>query len=148
MYNMEVNCEYCPKNNSNCIVEECPKLKLYEESLQMQSFLEVTTSDNPQELVQRLTDINVFMARSGKLLADAKLMQDKTVANIYARRGDYVTRMPATIATKFISSQSGDVNYLVNLLDRINRTTVHQGDNIRTQISFAKQDMTLQRKGY
>lgn len=148
MYDMEVNCEYCPKNNSNCIVDECPKLKLYKECLEMQSFLEITTSDNPQELVQRLTDINVFMARSGKLLADAKLMQDKTVANIYERRSDYVIRMPATIATKFISSQSDDTNYLVNFLDRINRSCVHQGDNIRTQISFAKQDMALQRKGY
>lgn len=144
---MEINCNYCIKNRT-CNPEECMKLKLYEESLQIQSFLEITTSDNPQELVQRLTDINVYMARSGKLLADAKMLQDDAVANIYKAKGEYISHIPATVATKFISSQSGDVNYLVNLLDRINRTTVHQGDNIRTQISFAKQDMALQRKGY
>ena len=39
-------------------------------------------------------------------------------------------------------------NQLVVWLDRINRTLVHAGDNIRTQISFAKQDLALQRKGY
>lgn len=145
---MEINCKYCHKNSGDCIVEECPKLKMYQECLEIQSFLEITTSDNPQELVQRLTDINVYMARSGKLLADAKLMQDHTIANIYSKHGDYIIRMPATVATKYINSNSDDVNYLVNFLDRINRTTVHQGDNIRTQISFAKQDMALQRKGY
>lgn len=145
---MNINCEYCPRNNDNCIVEECPKLKMYQECLEIQSFLEITTSDNPQELVQRLTDINVHMARSGKLLADAKLMQDKTIAEVYSRRGNDILRMPATVATKYITSQSDDANYLVNFLDRINRTCVHQGDNIRTQISFAKQDMALQRKGY
>ena len=66
----------------------------------------------------------------------------------YKEHGAFITRVPATIATKFISSQTATINHIVNWLDRINRTLVHAGDNIRTQISFAKQDMALQRKGY
>lgn len=50
--------------------------------------------------------------------------------------------------TLFVSAQSVTANQLVVWLDRINRTLVHAGDNIRTQISFAKQDLALQRKGY
>lgn len=49
---------------------------------------------------------------------------------------------------KFVAAQSVTANQIVTWLDRINRTLVHAGDNIRTQISFAKQDMALQRKGY
>lgn len=51
-------------------------------------------------------------------------------------------------AIKFVAAQSVTANQLVVWLDRINRTLVHAGDNIRTQISFAKQDLALQRKGY
>lgn len=114
----------------------------------MQSFLETTASDNPKELIERLTDINVFLARSGKLLADAKAYQDEVTANVYASHMEFISHIPATVAMKFVSAQSVTANQLVTWLDRINRTLVHAGDNIRTQISFAKQDMALQRKGY
>ena len=145
---MEINCNYCPKNNGSCMADNCPLLPILKEIEDMQQFLEVTTSDDPRELVQRLTDINVYMARSGKLLADAKAYQDQVTANIYARHTDFISRVPATVAIKFVSAQCVTANHLVNWLDRINRSLVHAGDNIRTQISFAKQDLALQRKGY
>ena len=88
------------------------------------------------------------MARSGKMLADAKMMQDSAVAAAYAEHTKSILKMPATIAQKFIASQTVDENYLVNWLDRINRTCTHQSDNIRTQISFAKEQMGLTRRGY
>ena len=137
---MEINCKYCPKNDGagTCKIDDCPLLPIIQEIEKMQSFLETTASDNPKELIERLTDINVYLARSGKLLADAKAYQDQVTANIY----------PATVAIKFVAAQSVTANQLVVWLDRINRTLVHAGDNIRTQISFAKQDMALQRKGY
>lgn len=145
---MEINCRYCPNNDGNCHLENCPLNSILKEIEDIQSFLEITTSDAPRELVQRLTDINVYMARTGKLLADAKSYQDKVVANVYAAHMDYISRVPATVAIKFVSSQCATANQLVTWIERQNRTLVHQGDNIRTQISFAKQDMSLQRKGY
>ena len=102
----------------------------------------------PKELIERLTDINVYLARSGKLLADAKAYQEQVTANVYSQHMEFISRVPATVAIKFVSAQSVTANQLVVWLDRINRTLVHAGDNIRTQISFAKQDLALQRKGY
>lgn len=145
---MDINCKYCPNEKKGCIVEECKLLSVIKEIEEMQSFLEITTSDNPKELIDRLTDINVYMARSGKLLADAKAHQDQVTANVYNEHIDFISRIPATVATKFVSSQCSTANQIVVWLDRINRTLVHAGDNIRTQISFAKQDLALQRKGY
>lgn len=144
---MDINCKYCDKNG-NCNPEDCFLLPFLKEIEEMQEFLEITTSDNPKELIQRLTDINVYMARSGKMLADAKAMQDTITAKVYDEHNEFLGRVPATVAMKFVSSQTATANRLVNWLDRINRTLVHAGDNIRTQISFAKQDMSLQRKGY
>lgn len=146
---MEINCKYCPKNvDDGCDMNNCPILNIIKEIEEMQSFLEITTSDNPKELVKRLTDINVYMARSGKLLADAKAYQDQVTANVYASHMEFISRVPATVAIKFVAAQSVTANQLVTWLDRINRSLVHAGDNIRTQISYAKQDLALQRKGY
>ena len=147
---MEINCKYCPKNDGtgNCLINGCPLPPVIKEIEEMQSFLEITASDNPKELIARLTDINVYLARSGKLLADAKAYQDQVTANVYASHMEFISRVPATVAMKFVAAQSVTANQIVTWLDRINRTLVHAGDNIRTQISFAKQDMALQRKGY
>lgn len=147
---MEINCKYCPKNDGtgNCLINGCPLPPVIKEIEEMQSFLEITASDNPKELIDRLTDINVYLARSGKLLADAKAYQDQVTANVYASHMEFISRVPATVAMKFVAAQSVTANQIVTWLDRINRTLVHAGDNIRIQISFAKQDMALQRKGY
>lgn len=147
---MDINCKYCPRNNGSgeCNIDNCPLLPIIQEIEEMQSFLETTASDNPKELIERLTDINVYLARSGKLLSDAKAFQDQVSANVYANHMEFISHVPATVAMKFVAAQSVTANQLVTWLDRINRTLVHAGDNIRTQISFAKQDMALQRKGY
>ena len=129
-------------------LDTCPKTIIYAEALQMQDFLELRPEDNPVALVDRLTDVNVFMARSGMLLAQAKKLQDDATAMVFALDANRVDKMTTTMANKFISAQTSDVNSLVNMLDRQNRAFVHQGDNLRTQISFAKQEVELQRRGY
>lgn len=144
---MNINCKYCDYKEG-CVSDECFLFPILKEIEEMQSFLETTSSDNPKELIERLTDINVYMARSGKMLADAKALQDAITAKVYDEHKEFIGRIPATVAMKFVSAQIVTANQLVNWLDRINRTLVHAGDNIRTQISFAKQDMALQRKGY
>ena len=73
---------------------------------------------------------------------------DVMIGNVYSQHMEFLSRVPATVAIKFVAAQSVTANQLVVWLDRINRTLVHAGDNIRTQISFAKQDLALQRKGY
>ena len=47
---MEINCKYCPKNDGmgSCKIDDCPLLPIIQEIEEMQSFLEITTSDNPK----------------------------------------------------------------------------------------------------
>lgn len=118
------------------------------ECQQIQDFLEITTSGDANELVNRLTDLNVYLARSGLLLAEAKRMQEAHTVHIHAMDGDYIKTLSASVAQKFINAKTCEENYLVNWLDRINRTCVHQGDNLRTQISFSKEELKLTRSGY
>ena len=122
--------------------------EIKEECERMQSYLEITTTDDTNELVGRLTDINVYLARSGFLLAEARLMQDKATQAVFSHYTDALVKMPSNTAKQFISSATADINYVVNWLDRLNRACVHQGDNLRTQISFSKEELKLTRSGY
>lgn len=83
-----------------------------------------------------------------KGLSDKRYAMSELVADAYRLNSNKISILAATVAIKFVSAQSVTANQLVVWLDRINRTLVHAGDNIRTQISFAKQDLALQRKGY
>lgn len=114
----------------------------------MQDFLEVTTSDDADELVVRIADLNVYMARSCKMLADAKRMQDNATMKAFEQYGDLLGRFPATIAARYVNAMCGNENYLVNWLDRLNRAFAHTGDNLRTQISYCKEQLKLTRTGY
>lgn len=126
--------------------EELDQLKIIAQKIQ--DFLEEDFDENPNILVERLGTINTYLAVSGKALADAKLIQDKKVSGLYSEFNNLIMKMPATIATKFIGSQAYEVNFIVNWLDRINKSLVHTGDNLRTQISYAKEELRLTKNGY
>ena len=68
-----------------------------------------------------------------------KKYKDEMTLQIFTEHGEWLCQAPATIAKQFIQAKSGDINYLVNWLDRINRSIVHIGDNMRTQLSFIKE---------
>lgn len=122
---------------------------LSKEAEDIQKYLEMDKTDWPvTELVTSLATINVYLARTGEMLADAKYVQDQKTQAIYTEFSKTILKMPATVATRFIGSMVADENYLVNWLDRLNRTLVHQGDNIRTQVSFEKENLKLTRTGY
>ena len=140
------DCGKCPYRGKGCTI--CDNMTL--EIEQMQAFLEEAPPDDANLLVSRLTTINALMARSGKMLADAKLLQDTLTEMVFADEEvvEKLCRLSATLGMKLVQSSTARANHLVNSLDRQNRAFVHQSDNLRTQISFAKQDLSLQRKGY
>lgn len=111
-----------------------------EECRAMQSFLEITPTCE-EEMVERLAAVSVYNARSGKMLADMKLAYrearlkeiNKSIMQI-AKDG----HLSAKVQNAMVDCIATDELYLVDWLDRINRACVHQGDNLRTLISYAK----------
>ena len=49
-----------------------PKYQILDELTNIDSFLNITMSEDATEAVQRGNDLAVYVARSGKLLADSK----------------------------------------------------------------------------
>lgn len=121
---------------------------MLDECQQMQTYLEQKVSDDPNHLSERIQTLCVYMARSGNMLADAKYIQDLERRRIYNESLKMIQKMPATVSAKFVECMNSEANYLVNWLDRINRTCVHHIDGYRTIFSYVKENLKLTRGGY
>lgn len=119
---------------------------LNNEASMIQDFAQNCPADDVNVLVDRLSDLNHYMARTSVMLAEAKMIQDKSMLDAYLAY-DF-SGMPASAVNKMVASMCGEANMLVNWIDRLNRTLVHIGENMRTQISFSKEQLKLTRSGY
>lgn len=124
-------------------------LEKYSEELNnMQQYLEITVSDDPNEISERLSSIAVYMARTGYLLAEAKMELDQARVSAYSTHIGTLGKLPATVSKMFIESVTDQQNRLVNWVDRLNSACIHQGDILRTLLSFQKENLKLTRTGY
>lgn len=121
---------------------------LQAECTAMQNYLEERSSDDPNELAERIAMIGSYMARSGDLLARVKYIQDVQRQMLFNNNLDYIKSLPASVANKFLEAGSAEANYFVNWLDRINRSCVHQQDGLRTIFSYVKENLKMTRSGY
>jgi len=111
----------------------------------MQEFLEQKPDNQEEGLIKRMELLQILLAQSGELLADAKYILDTrkndsiTIALKEAMAGDW----SVSIINKKIDALCKEENYLVNWMDRINSAAVHQIDALRTIISYRKAQMNL-----
>ena len=119
--------------------------QLQDKAEKMQTWLELKPGSEPNDLIDRAENLSVLIAQSGQCLADAKYLQDVVVngAIMEALQKAYEERLSPSTINKFVTTAAKEFNYLVNWLDRINSTAVHQLDGVRTIISFRKAELTL-----
>jgi hypothetical protein len=124
-------------------------LEKYSEELEnIQQYLEITVSDDPDEISERLSMIAVYMARTGFILAEARMELDQARVSAYSTHVGTIGKLPATVSKMFIESVTDQQNRLVNWVDRLNSACIHQGDILRTLLSFQKENLKLTRTGY
>ncbi|MDR3271932.1 MAG: hypothetical protein LBT29_00415 [Flavobacteriaceae bacterium] len=118
-----------------------PFNEIQQELQKMQDFLEITMSEEASEAVQRGNDLAVYMARSGKLVADAKYHRDHKLRSETVSQLKEIIKLPPSVAVKFIDSLMEEENRIFTWTERINRTCTHQLEWCRTVISKAKEEM-------
>ena len=119
--------------------------QLTERSAKMQEYLEKTVPSEPNDIIDRLTYLTQMVAISGQLLAEAKYYQDTIVngAIMEALQKAYEERLSPSTINKFVTTSAKDKNFLVNWLDRINSSAVHQIDGLRSILSYRKAEMSI-----
>lgn len=118
-----------------------PKDKIKNELEEIQNFLELTQSEDVNEAVYRGNELAVYMARSGKLLADAKIHRDEKLNSEVMREIKSLLSLPASTSNKYIDTLTREENHLVNWADRLNAACSRQLEWCRTIISKGKAEM-------
>ena len=116
-----------------------------EEISRMQAFMQSAPTDEPTVLVERLSYCNVYLARSGEMLAVAKAMLNEATVAVWEKKGDMLLAAGSQLAQKILAGYCKDEQFLADWLDRVNKGLVHQADNLRTLISYAKENMRTER---
>lgn len=118
-----------------------PKDKIKIELEEIQNFLELTQSEDVNEAVYRGNELAIYMARSGKLLADAKIHKDEKLNSEVMREIKSLLSLPASTSNKYIDTLTREENHLVNWADRLNAACSRQLEWCRTIISKGKAEM-------
>lgn len=111
------------------------------ELIEVQSFLEITMSEDANEAVVRGNDLAVYMARTGKLVADAKYHRDQKLRSEMIKEYQKLLDFPASVAVKYTDTLVENETYLMTWATRLNASCTHQLDWCRTIISKAKAEM-------
>lgn len=118
-----------------------PSKDIENELTDIQSFTEITPSDDTNEITYRGNELIAYLARSTKLLADAKYHKDSKLNSVFMDEIRRISQLSPSVANKYIDSVCKDENYLINWAERLNRTVTHQLDWCRTIVSKNKAEM-------
>jgi len=121
-------------------------MTLKDEAKEIQDFLEITMSDNPVEIVERGNDLIVYLARTSAMLAEAKRQLNESLKNESMRViRDFIIdqKLSAKVQNALIDGLCSEQRYIVDWIERINATCVHQIDWCRTLVSKYKEEMRL-----
>jgi hypothetical protein len=119
---------------------------MWSEIKAMQEYLEIETSEDPNEICERIRTINVYMARSSRLLAEAKMHRRKSEKDVIGALPDF-GNMPANTLKKYLEVCAYEWYEIEDALDNLYKTCVHALDSLRSLLSFIKEDMRLSRSG-
>jgi hypothetical protein len=128
-----------------------PYDEILSEAQEIQSYSEITVSDSPQEIAERIAALGVYIARTGKMLADAKYhlnrkRRDDTMELIERILSD--KKLSAKVQNSLIDSICKDEQYLVDWVERLNRAATHQQEAMRSLLSYEKENLRISKTGY
>jgi hypothetical protein len=121
-----------------------PPQQIADELMAIDNFLNITMNEDAEEASARGNDLAAHIARSGKLLADAKYwLNEKKKSEIFDMLSKVGKAAGATntVINELTKSLCKEEQFLVDFADRVNRTATHQLEWCRTLISKAKAEM-------
>lgn len=107
-----------------------------------------TTIDNGDLLVEYLGGLNTIISRTGLMLAEAQKIRDLARNAVFADDFAKIKSLSTTLANKYVESCTADENALLEWITQLNKTAKHQADNLRTQVSYAKELSRIIKSGY
>lgn len=117
----------------------------------MVAYLTTECGNTAEEMFERMSVIEVYLCRSGEMLAEAKrILRKKKSSEISATIIAIAKEqcLSAKVQNALLDSICEEESYLVDRLDRLNSTCTHQLDSLRSKLSYEKESIRLNNTGY
>lgn len=120
-----------------------PYNEIVKELEEIENFLGITMSDNPEEIIERGNALQVYLARSAKLVADAEYyLNDELKTEILNVIEQIIPRhLSATVQNTLVNAIAKDQRHVVRWSERLNRAVTHQLDWCRSRLSYEKEQL-------
>ena len=103
-------------------------------------FLSEPTPDDPETIIMRGGQLQAYMGRLSKMLADAKYYQDNALVH-YAEESK--GKVASTVMNSYVKALCKSENRLVTILEKLLEKCKCENDWNRTLISKAKEEYKL-----
>ena len=126
-------------------------MTLLEEAQQIQDYLDIECSENPEEVLERIRAIMPYISRTAFMLAEAKKALRRKKASEISNTIINIAKeqcLSAKVQNTLIDSIAEDEAYLVDWLDRLNAAATHQVDALRSILSFERENLRITKTGY
>nr|WP_297167563.1 hypothetical protein [uncultured Dysgonomonas sp.] len=126
-------------------------MTLQQEAQQIQDYLDITCSENPEEVLERIRVIMPYISRTAFMLAEAKKALRRKKASEISNTIINIAKeqcLSAKVQNTLIDSIAEEEAYLVDWLDRLNAAATHQVDALRSILSFERENLRITKTGY
>jgi hypothetical protein len=117
--------------------------QLHKELEDIQSFLEANySSDNPAAVQDRFDNLAIYMARTGKIKADAEFHYHSLIESsiMDALKKGYEEKLSASTINKFVEAAARNYKFVLTWADRCNRSCTHQLECLRSVMSTLRSE--------
>ena len=126
-------------------------MNLLQEAQQIQDYLDIECSENPEEVLERIRAIMPYISRTAFMLAEAKkALRRKKASEISNTIIDIAKEqcLSAKVQNTLIDSIAEEEAYLVDWLERLNAAATHQVDALRSILSYERENLRITKTGY
>jgi uncharacterized protein YoaH (UPF0181 family) len=117
----------------------------------IQTYLNITCSNDPAEITERISQLMAYLSRSGEMLAVAKKLLRASKTQEISKTIIAIAKeqcLSATVQNALLDSICEEESYLVDFIERINRTCTHQLDALRSLLSYERENLRITKTGY
>lgn len=126
-------------------------MNLLQETQQIQEYLDIECSENPEEVLERIRAIMPYISRTAFMLAEAKKALRRKKASEISNTIINIAKeqcLSAKVQNTLIDSIAEEEAYLVDWLDRLNAAATHQVDALRSILSYEREQLRINKTGY
>lgn len=126
-------------------------MNLLQEAQQIQEYLDIECSENPEEVLERIRAIMAYISRTAFMLAEAKKALRRKKASEISNTIINIAKeqcLSAKVQNTLIDSIAEEEAYLDDWLDRLNAAATHQVDALRSILSYEREQLRINKTGY